>query len=250
MELAAGSGRRLPVSDLLTLGMDVVVPVALYYLLRAAGASPVLAMIIAIVPTGVYLAARAIKRRKIDALGIFVLVLLVVGVLVSLISGSPRFLLAKSGWVTAVIGIAFFVTLLLARPMAFTLARAMLRRSPLGRTLDTDSWDDRWRRDPSFRRPWRVSTIMWGTGLLADALVRVVMAYSLPVDTVPALSAGLWAVTFVALQVAQHIYFKRSGLFRMLRDRPAETPQEQQIDTQPEQRIDNGARGTGSRGNP
>lgn len=198
--------------------MDLVVPVAVYYLLRALGLDPLWALVLAGVPTVVFLAGQALRRGRIDALGVFVLVLVVACVGVSLVTGSPRFLLAKSGAFTGLIGLGFLATLLLARPLPFTLARAMLERLPVGARLSTGSWDDLWDRSRWFRRVWRVDTVIWSVGLLADALVRVVMAYALPIDTVPALAAGLWAVTFVCLQVVQHIYFTRTGLWRALRE--------------------------------
>lgn len=212
--------------------VDLVLPVALYYLLRLAGLDPLLALILGGVPTMAFLIGQWIHRRKLDAFGAFVLVLVVACIGVSLLTGSPRFLLAKGGAFTGVIGLGFLATLLMSRPLPFTLARAMLRRSPAGTALHTESWDELWERDAWFRRVWRVDTVLWAAGLLGDAAVRVIMAYSLPVDAVPGLSAALWAVTFVALQVAQHVYFTRSGLWRALRGQPdasGQTPRAQGV---------------------
>ncbi len=55
---------------------------------------------------------------------------------------------------------------------------------------------------------------MWGAGLLADAAIRVVMSYTLPVSVVPALGGALWPVTFVVLQVVTNIYYQWSGALR------------------------------------
>lgn len=208
----AGMGGQLS-----TLVMDLVVPVAGYYVLRAVGVDPVLALILAGVPTTAVIAYRVIRQRKVDTLGIFVLTVLAGSVGLTFVTGSPRFLLAKEGWFTAAIGVGFLVTLRFARPLAFSLARAMLRHSPLGTTLGVDTWDQRWERDRRFRRTWQVATALWGVGLIADAVVRVIMAYTLPVDVVPALGGALWAVTFVVLQVIQQIYFTRVGLWTGLR---------------------------------
>lgn len=43
------------------------------------------------------------------------------------------------------------------------------------------------------------------------------MAYTLPVDRVPALGGALWPVTFLVLQVITNVYFFRAGLWDMLR---------------------------------
>jgi hypothetical protein len=51
---------------------------------------------------------------------------------------------------------------------------------------------------------------------MADAVLRVLMAYALPVDEVPGLSGALWPVTFVVLQVITNIYYHRAGLWPLL----------------------------------
>jgi len=58
----------------------------------------------------------------------------------------------------------------------------------------------------------------WGIALLVDAVIRVTMAYTLPVDLVPGLGGALWPVTFVVLQVITNVYFQRAGFWLILRD--------------------------------
>lgn len=214
-----GMGRHIA-----TLVMDLVVPIVGYYVLRSIGLDPVLALILAGMPITAMVCYRAVRQRRVDALGIFVLVVLTGSVTLTLVTGSPRFMLAKDGWFTAAIAIGFLCTLWLRRPLAYTLARAILRPTPMGKTFRTETWDQRWETDPAFRRPWRVATVMWGVTMLADAIVRVVMAYTLPVDSVPALDGALWAITFVSVQVLQHYYFHRVGLWESLRRQPENTP--------------------------
>src|SRR6516162_8974488 len=58
--------------------------------------------------------------------------------------------------------------------------------------------------------------VIWGTAILADAVVRVLMAFALPIGVVPALGGALWPVTFAILQGMTNIYFARAGLWRIL----------------------------------
>lgn len=97
---------------------------------------------------------------------------------------APRFLLAKDGWLTAVVGLALLATLRARRPVMFVVGRAMVRKSG----ESADDWDELWDTSARFRRVWRMLTAIWGVGVLLDAAVRVVMAYTLPIDAVPALS--------------------------------------------------------------
>ena len=80
------------------------------------------------------------------------------------------------------------------------------------------TWDQLWQRLPRFRRIWQVCTVIWGTAILADAVLRIVMALTLPLGLVPALNGALWPVTFVILQVVTNVYFRESGFWRILRD--------------------------------
>ncbi|UMP05448.1 VC0807 family protein [Amycolatopsis sp. EV170708-02-1] len=196
--------------------LEVVVPVAGYYVLRGFGVSPLFALALCALPTVLFVLYRAIRRRKIDTLAIFVLTIFAISVGVSFVTGSPRFMVAKAGWVTGAIGAGFLVSLLFARPLAFGMARSMVAKSRFADSLRAGEWDELWPRHAWFRRAWRVATVLWGVALIADAAGRVLLAYTLPVDSVPALGTALYGVTFVAVQVLQHLYFRRVGLWRRL----------------------------------
>jgi hypothetical protein len=208
-----------PRSGSRTLVVDVGVPLALYYVLRAAGASVFLALSLgAIVPAASTLAG-LIRSRTLDRLGIFVLSTMLLGVGVSLISGSPRFLLAREAWLTAVIGVWFLASSHGQRPLSFVFARAGLGGQ---KHFTTESWDSLWERSPNFRRGWRISSVIWGVGLLVDATLRVVFAYSLPVDVVPALSAALFPVAVIILALIDQINYRANGLRQLILARPHE----------------------------
>lgn len=76
-----------------------------------------------------------------------------------------------------------------------------------------------WEQLPRFRRIWYISTAMWGVAILIDAVLRVVMAYTLPVESVPALQTGMFIVTGILMQVVTNVYYVQAGLWRLIRDR-------------------------------
>ena len=72
---------------------------------------------------------------------------------------------------------------------------------------------------------WQVTTLIWGAAFLLDAAVRVVMAYALPVNDVPALAGALWLATFLMLQIITNVYLSISGLWPiLLGHQPAVSP--------------------------
>lgn len=220
-----GGGR----SAALTVLVDLVAPIALFYGLRAGGASVYVALIAGGLPPALHAVVQIVVARRVDRLACGVLAMLLVSAAVSLINGSPRFLLAKDGLLTAAWGAWMLISLLGDRPLTFLFSRPLLegRRLPdprtRRRTRTSHSWDELWQRIPRFRRVWRVTAAIWGAALLVDAALRVIMAYMLPVDVVPGLSGALWPATFVVLQIVTNVYFTRAGMWQMLHGEAATT---------------------------
>lgn len=203
----------------------IVVPIVAYYALRAAGASVWLALAAgAVLPAAGTLAALAGHRRT-DRMGLLMVAALLLSTVLSLATGSPRALLARDGVLTGAWACYMYASMLAARPVTFVIARPLLegRRvyDPASRGWARpapQTWDELWQRVPRFRRIWQVCTVIWGTAILADAVIRVVMAATLPLGIVPGLNGALWPVTFVALQVVTNVYFYRYGFWRILRE--------------------------------
>lgn len=203
--------------------VDIAAPIAVYYGIRAAGGSVWLALAAGSVPPAVSTIAGLVTRRRADVTGAVMLAALAVSTALSLISGSPRALLARDGLMTACWAGYMYLSLLASRPATFAISRALLEGR---RVFDSAtrswvrpadvSWDELWVRSARFRRIWRTCTIIWGTAILTDAVARVLMAAALPISAVPALGGALWPVTFVVLQVVTNIYFARAGFWRIL----------------------------------
>jgi hypothetical protein len=222
---APASGAAGGTHALRTTVIDVVAPIAAYYGLRAAGASVWLALVAGAVVPAIGVVAGVLARRRIDAMGFLVLAAVAVSAAVSLVTGSPRDLLARDGLITGAWAGYMYVSLLARRPATFVVSRPLLEGR---RVFDArarawvrpagQSWDELWDRVPRFRLIWRACTVIWGTAILADAVIRVIMAYTLPTGLVPALGGALWPVTFIVLQVITNIFFARSGFWQILRD--------------------------------
>ena len=202
--------------QLALLALDVGAPIGLYYGLRTAGLSNLVALGAGAIVPAAGVVVQLIKRRRLDGVGGVVVVSVLATIALSLITASPRFLLARDGFITALWGLWFLATLRSGwarRPAAFTLARPLMEGR---RVFGSAAWDDLWAREPAFEKIWRVSTIIWGAGLLIDAVIRVLMSYTLPVSVVPGLGGALWPVTFVLIQVVTNVYYHRAGLYRLL----------------------------------
>lgn len=203
-----GKWRRAAVSA----ALGLVGPLVLYYALRALGLSVFAALLVgALVPVA-GLVVNLLRGRRPDAVSGFWSILLLVALGVSLVGGDVRFLLARDALVTGTVGIWFLVSAATSRPLALMLSRPLLE---LMHDYPPGRWEQLWRDQPRFRTIWRRASIGFGVGTLADAAARVVMAYTLPVDLVPALSTALYLVTSAVLLVAVNVYYARAGLWAM-----------------------------------
>ncbi len=205
-----------PKRQLALVVLDIGAPIGVYYGLRAAGLSNLVALGAGAIVPAVGVIIQLITRRRLHGVGGVVVVSVLATIAGSLITDSPRFLLARDGFITALWGLWFLATLRAGwarRPAAFALARPLMEGR---RSFGTASWDQLWASEPAFRRIWRVSTIVWGVGMLADAVLRVLMSYTLPVGVVPGLGGALWPATFIAIQVVTNVYYHRAGLYRLL----------------------------------
>ena len=197
---------------LIPLLFDVIIPLAGYYALRFLGIRAFTALILAALPTVFFQLHQIIKHRKADFLALFILAIIALSVAASFITGSARFMLAKSGWVTAIIGLSFLGSLLLKRPFAFTIAKNLLVRFK----IPEDHLNTLWGTESRFRRGWNVSTIIWGAGMLINAVLLVYMAYAFPVDRVPLLAAVLHGGTFIILQMITNSYLRKQGIWKLV----------------------------------
>jgi hypothetical protein len=191
---------------------DFGIPTALFYGLRAMGVSVYLTLVIAAVLPAAVAVIRLLRSGKVEGLALYMMAVMLISTVVSLIDGSPRFLLARGAWLTGITGIWFIASAWAARPLAFQYTRPLLEHRTRPVSIPGD-WDQLWVRLPKFRRVWRVGSVLWGLTLLADAATRVVMAYTLPPDLVPGLGNLLYAVTIPALIVVTNVYYIASGLY-------------------------------------
>ncbi|GAA2369275.1 VC0807 family protein [Dactylosporangium salmoneum] len=184
--------------------INVAAPVGIFYGLRAGGVGQWWALTLGAVPPAVVAVWGLARKRRVDALGAFTLAVLLLSVGVSFVTGSPRLLLAKDGWLTAAGGVWVLATL--ARTPFYLQAIRALTAGAIRERADAA-----WRDSAQFRHTMRVATAIWGVGLVLDAIVRVVLAYTLPVDRVPLVSGLQYVVVFLGLELGSQIYVRRTG---------------------------------------
>ena len=208
MTRAAGStrGPRRPVARM---AVEFGLPAAVYYALRVAGVGVFSALLCGAVASAVVAVVPVIRHRRPDGLAVYVAAIMTGGVGVSLVAGSTQFLLAREALLTGVTGAWFIAGVRGRQPLAYLFSRPLLE----GRFRWPSDWDELWDRSPRFRRMWRTSSLLWGIGTLLDAALRVIMAYTLPPDLVPALSTALYVGTSIVLIAVTTVHYAVVGVY-------------------------------------
>jgi hypothetical protein len=188
---------RRALGVVLRIGVGLAVPSALYYALRLLGQGVYLSLVVSTVLSAVPALSALVRHRRVDGLSTYVTAMMLGGLVVSLVPGSTRFLLARESVMTGVTGLWFLASTRARRPLAYQFSRPLVE----GRFRWPSRWEALWDVSPLFRRMWRVTSAIWGVGLLADAAGRVVLACTVEPDLVPALGLALYVVSVVVLNV-------------------------------------------------
>ncbi|WP_237555098.1 MULTISPECIES: septation protein IspZ [unclassified Streptomyces] len=189
---------------------ELVLPLGSYYGLRAAGAGQWLALVAGGLLVLPWIAYGIVRQRRVETMAVFTLSLVVVGGLLSMITGDPRVLLLRDSWLTGAIGLWVLGSLFTRRPFMMTASRGIVI-AKVGEA-GLVAWEARWDAEPTFRHHLRLLTAVWGGGILFDAVLRVALVYSIPVDAFPLTSTVLWLVLLGGLFTFHYTYITRNGL--------------------------------------
>ncbi|WP_369386731.1 VC0807 family protein [Streptomyces sp. CG1] len=185
-----------------SLALNVAAPLAVFYGLRAAGVGLWWAVLASAVPPTAEALLTVARERRVGMLGVLVLSMVALGAVLSLVTGSPRFMFAKDGWMTGIVGLVFLATLR-GQPIIYRVLSSVAKgdkRAELERN---------WQASPTFRHVMRLLTAVWGMGLLLDSVVRVVLAYTLPIDSVMLVTTLQYVALFVALEIFSRRYGRK-----------------------------------------
>jgi hypothetical protein len=172
---------------------DIAGPLVAYQMLRSAGLTSVLALVLSGILPGVAVLGGLIRHRRLDAVGALVLAGIAVGTILGLVSGNARLVLLEGSVPTAVFGVLCLASLRSRRPLIFRFALEFMGPdTPRGREFG-ELWQYY-----SFRRLFWLYTVVWGCTYLAEAAARIVIVENLPTGTALAISKVMpYAVTGV-----------------------------------------------------
>jgi len=186
-------------------GLELLFNFLLPFLIYSYGEKPwgqVYALMASSAPPIIWSVIEFARRRKVDALSILVLAGIGLSLLAFIGGGGVRFLQLREKLVTALVGFIFLGSAAIGRPLIYQLARATIQRRNPSELGQFEAMKD----NVQFRRVMTLMTLVWGTGLVAEAAVAVVLVLTLsvrqylivaPIVGYGAFSAlGLWSFLY------------------------------------------------------
>lgn len=147
---------------------DLLCPLALYYVLHAAGVAAVPSLILSGLPPALRVLLAMVVHRRLDVIGAFVLGGIVVGSIAGGVTDDPHLVLLDGVVPTVAFGAICLASLGAARPLIFRFALEVFG-SDTAAGLELVR---RWGHSP-IRRAFRFMTAAWGLAYLAEAAVQI-----------------------------------------------------------------------------
>ncbi|KAI7853617.1 hypothetical protein BDC45DRAFT_510700 [Circinella umbellata] len=186
---------------------SLALPLTIYYSFRTF-TTEVIALVVSGIPPCLRAIYIFIKKRHVDILSCIIVLSFVISGILAGIQGDPKIILLQGSFVTAVIGLMFFLTLVpLSTPWFTIYPMTHLVGSQILATLPNQEWTDHegehhemstpdfmWQEVPSYRTLSYGLTILWGLGLLTIFAAKAGMIYTdVPVDQIVGISKAVSA---------------------------------------------------------
>ncbi|MFD8414989.1 VC0807 family protein [Streptomyces sp. NPDC059650] len=183
----------------------VVLPLAVFYVLRSQGYSQWLALTLSGAVPAVRMIFEVARRRHVNGFEAFVIGMLVVRVVTSLLTGSARVVLVKDAGLGAAAGLWILGSLLGAKPFAFQAGQSW--QAPTSAAAREAAWHA----SPALRSGLNRLTVLWGCAQLLDGAAGMLLALLLPVEAVPVVNRAKGLTLQGAVLLATLAYSRRYG---------------------------------------
>ena len=205
-------------SMLPSLLMNVAVP-----LLIDVRAKPYLstidALLLASVVPVLFTLGNFVVKKHVDFLGILSIISLLLSAVIALLFNIPRLLLIQTSSVIGLLGLLMLISLLFPRPALWYLARSLLAQNDPPRYA---SFQFGWSNLPQYRSFYRTLTAVWGGVTVANLLLQVNLAFTLPIPVVLVLNPLLvTCIMTLTIGWSVHAVNKNKPLFDYVRQQTA-----------------------------
>lgn len=176
--------------------------------------STINALLLASSVPAMYTLGGLIWKKRIDVLGLLVVVGLLLTAVFALVFHSPRLLLLQSSAVSGLLGVVMLISLLFPRPALFYIVRSIMTQNDPQRLASFNAdWSF-----PKFRSFYRVLTTVWGCATVAQLMLLALLVFNLPISLMLVLGPILnFGVVMPIAHWSIHYSRKNKRIFDQLR---------------------------------
>jgi hypothetical protein len=135
------------------------------------------ALLLSSLPPIIWSILQLVWSRKLDVISLLVIAGIAASLLATLLGGSPRLLLVRESFITGIFGLVFLGSLWFPRPLLFYLAKATVAKQGMAEAQFAEKWSI-----PGFRHTFYLMTVVWGVGLIGQAILQVILAFALSIE--------------------------------------------------------------------
>jgi len=167
----------------------------LVYRLVEGSTSTTNALLLSSVPPIIWSLVQLVRSRKLDVVSMLVIAGITASVAATMLGGNPRLLLVRESFITGIFGVVFLGSLWFPRPLMFHIVKATVSKQGIAPAQFAAKWSV-----PGFRRTFYLMTVVWGVGLIAQAALQVILAFTLSIEQNlvigPILGYGCYLILF------------------------------------------------------
>ena len=164
---------------------DVIAPMVAFFVLDRLGMPPFWSLVVGSAIALGSTAVNSVRHRRLDRVGVLVLIEIAASIVILVKVNDPRLLLARPVLYTAVAGIYLLATSFRGKPLTYD---GSFQIGTKGDPLRAAAFERAWERVPRFRQILRISSMGWALACLVDAALRVAVVYEVPLKRAMCLS--------------------------------------------------------------
>lgn len=170
-----------PVPGLLrSIGINAVLPVIIYNIVKnTTSVSEMVALIMTGIPSILDSLVGIALRRRIDVIAGFALAVTTLSLVFIVLGGSSEVYLIRNSVILGILGVCILISQLLPKSIMYYSVRQI---NTGGNAENIARFDEEWRKDKSVRAIIHLLALIWGVGMMLEALLQVGLVHLLSVS--------------------------------------------------------------------
>jgi hypothetical protein len=158
---------------------DILAPLVAYFIVHWFGARAFWALTVAGLVAGAGTMVNSIRRKKLDTIGVLVILELGASIIFLLVLRDSRLLLIRPSLYTGIASIYLAFSVFAGHPLSFDGAKPMAAKGGPRRLA---AYERAWKDCAEFRSTHKIVTLGFALAFFVDSILRIIIVYEFPLD--------------------------------------------------------------------